>query len=471
MAIVGITRSMLARQFALATAIATGSPGDHCRPFNGSDFQTNGAVVGALVPWYSPAMFVWGSSMLSDLLDIVALVPVALPVGLSVIGVLAAGIVISRRSREAKRVTATDGTGRDYYKSAAEQRPHRDDPRDIEEIKSSLINLSGSPTNHSSSAPTRSLPERVVTDKVEPSKDDILSSIRRIAGEDPNSSVAAPHPVEARPGLAAYTVEAGPAIAAAALAAAAARSMQAAKPQFSARVLARVSARDFDLSVERDSAPALALDRFCPAPPVDAAAREIASQVVSSGRLIENIPRQMTVAQKTTVEVRLGNPNAMGIGHGFAGPGELEEHLVNIVETMAVQLVADRDTFEIESTSPREQVIKRGRFKGTPYEHLGLAEFGQWIFYVTPKERGTHKLALRISAEIGGHGHATLPDRLIPVDVIVDYKKEGVALGTHAAKLAFTGSVTGLFGAIVGGVTSKYWWPPLEAWMRSMGWL
>lgn len=204
--------------------------------------------------------------------------------------------------------------------------------------------------------------------------------------------------------------------------------------------------------------------RFSNPPSVDAVE-------IFGGKLVENVPRQMIVNERSVVEVRLGTAKARDIASGFVGSAELQEHIIDIVETMSVQLIAHDGEFQIESTSPGEQLVMRDRLKGTPYEHLGMTAFGQWIFYVTPRERGRHKLALRISADIAGQGHATLPDKIIPIDVKVSYAKEGAAFGWRAIKLAFTGSMTGLFGALVGGFTSKYWWPPLEAWMQARGWL
>ena len=74
------------------------------------------------------------------------------------------------------------------------------------------------------------------------------------------------------------------------------------------------------------------------------------------------------------------------------------------------------------------------------------------------------------------HPDATLlthlvDSRVIPIDVVVSYSKWSAELAWRMAKLAGTGSVTGLFGALVGGFTGKYWWPPVEAWMKARGWM
>ena len=186
---------------------------------------------------------------------------------------------------------------------------------------------------------------------------------------------------------------------------------------------------------------------------------------------MENIPRKMTINERVVAEVRLGKSQAAKLVQGFVGSGLVAEHDVAIVDAMSVQLVALGGDFDIHTTSPQEQLVRRDMLEGTEFARFGTQEFGQWIFFVTPKTKGAHKLALRISANVNGHGHATLPDRVIPIDVVVSYSKWSAELAWRMAKLAGTGSVTGLFGALVGGFTGKYWWPPVEAWMKARGWM
>lgn len=188
---------------------------------------------------------------------------------------------------------------------------------------------------------------------------------------------------------------------------------------------------------------------------------------VENGKLVEKIPRKMVVGVREPVEVRLGR-QAENIGHGLVGSGTLTEHTVDIVETMAVELLAPDGAFTIEGASPTIQLVKRDVLSGTGYERFA-DEWGKWIWYVTPRERGSHPLSIRVSASVLDSRRvptsATLPDKNIEIAVAISVAKTTGAIIGKGARLAAGAVVTG----IVGGFTKDYWWPLLRAVLDGLG--
>jgi hypothetical protein len=181
------------------------------------------------------------------------------------------------------------------------------------------------------------------------------------------------------------------------------------------------------------------------------------------GKLVEKIPRTMYVGVREIIEVRLGLPTE-DLTAGLAGDGVLTEHGVWMVETMSIKLLSPDGAFDIEARSPETQLIKKDVLKGTPLEAL-VANFGQWIWTVMPKQRGSHPLELSISASVrdasGLPGSATLPNQTIPIEVAVSLTVTSRRLFWWILSAAASSAVATLVGAI----TRDYWWPILKQWL------
>lgn len=202
-----------------------------------------------------------------------------------------------------------------------------------------------------------------------------------------------------------------------------------------------------------------------PAPGYAPAPADVAADAlqVERGRLVEKIPRTMYVGVREIIEVRLGLASE-DLTAGLAGGGVLSEHGVWMVETMSIKLLAPDGAFDIEARSPETQLVKKDVLKGSPLEAL-VANFGQWIWTVTPKERGSHALQLSISASVrdagGSPANAALPHQAIPIDVEVSLTMTSRRLFWWILSAGATGAVTTLVGAI----TRQYWWPALQGWL------
>jgi hypothetical protein len=184
---------------------------------------------------------------------------------------------------------------------------------------------------------------------------------------------------------------------------------------------------------------------------------------VERGKLVEKIPRTMYLSVREIVEVRLGLPTE-DLTEGLVGGGVLTEHGVWMVETMSIKLLAPDGAFDIEARSAETQLVKKDVLKGSPLEGL-VANFGQWIWTVTPKQRGSHPLELSISASVrdarGLPGSATLPNQTIPIEVAVSLTVTSHRLFWWILSAGASGAVTTLVGAI----TRDYWWPVLKNWL------
>ena len=209
-------------------------------------------------------------------------------------------------------------------------------------------------------------------------------------------------------------------------------------------------------------APAPAPGRgYAPAPVPAEAARDVLE--VERGKLVEKIPRTMYLGVREIVEVRLGLETE-DLTEGLAGGGVLTEHGVWMVETMSIKLLSPDGAFDIEGRSPETQLVKKEVLKGTPLEGL-VANFGQWIWTVTPKERGSHPLELTISASVrdarGVPGNATLPNQTIPIEVAISLTVTSRRLFWWILSAGASGALTTLVGAI----TRDYWYPVLKSWL------
>jgi hypothetical protein len=181
------------------------------------------------------------------------------------------------------------------------------------------------------------------------------------------------------------------------------------------------------------------------------------------GKLVEKIPRTMYVGVREVIEVRLGLPTE-DLTAGLAGGGVLTEHGIWMVETMSIKLLSPDGAFDIEARSPETQLVKKDVLKGTPLEAL-VANFGQWIWTVMPKQRGSHALELSIAASVrdasGLPGNATLPNQTIPIEVAVSLTVTSGRLFWWLLSAAASSAVATLVGAI----TRDYWWPILKQWL------
>jgi hypothetical protein len=181
------------------------------------------------------------------------------------------------------------------------------------------------------------------------------------------------------------------------------------------------------------------------------------------GKLVEKIPRAMYVGVREIIEVRLGLPTE-DLTAGLAGGGVLTEHGIWMVETMSIRLHSPDGAFDVESRSPETQLVKKDVLKGTPLDGL-VANFGQWIWTVTPKQRGSHPLELSISASVrdasGLPGSATLPNQTIPIEVAVSLTVTSRQLFWWILSAGASSAVA----TVVGAITRDYWWPILKQWL------
>jgi hypothetical protein len=181
------------------------------------------------------------------------------------------------------------------------------------------------------------------------------------------------------------------------------------------------------------------------------------------GKLVEKIPRTMYVGVREIIEVRLGLPT-QDLTAGLAGGGVLTEHGIWMVETMSIKLLSPDGAFDIEARSPETQLVKKDVLKGTPFEAL-VANFGQWIWTVMPKQRGSHPLELSIAASVrdasGLPGNATLPNQTIPIEVAVSLTVTSRRLFWWLLSAAASSAVA----TVVGAITRDYWWPILKQWL------
>ena len=191
------------------------------------------------------------------------------------------------------------------------------------------------------------------------------------------------------------------------------------------------------------------------------------------GKLLERIPRKMVMGERYPIEVRLGRdgiPSAT-MAASMPGPGEISEHALDIVDAMSVEISSPEGAFEIDGASPIRQIVKRDREPGN--ERQFGSQWGRWIWYVTPTRRGIHPLCIHVSAAVvdrrGVPAETLLPDREIPVAVLIGVTRTAGSLLWQGVTLASGAVVTGIAGGVVGGATKDIWWPRLRDFLHAAG--
>ncbi len=176
------------------------------------------------------------------------------------------------------------------------------------------------------------------------------------------------------------------------------------------------------------------------APPPGGQGAHGAPVSVSIGQLVENIPRVMRVAVASLVEVRIARADVKAVSDGMQGGGPAHRHEVKVTKAMSVRLRAPDGGFFIESSSPETQWIDNA--------HMLSDDFASWRWTVTPKERGSRRLQLVISARTvasdGLAAETSLPDQIVEVRVKSNYAKAMVRTGGWAV------------AAIAGGLLAKF---------------
>ena len=184
---------------------------------------------------------------------------------------------------------------------------------------------------------------------------------------------------------------------------------------------------------------------------------------IEAGRLVYQIPTSMWLGVQETVEARLGPQIAAEILQGFTGRGDIRAEDVPIVETMSVSLVCEPGAFDIVPRSQEVQLVKPDLVKGTAFHQ---ADFGKWVWLVTPRERGKQKLSVKVSAALkdsrGLPTTSSLPDKIISVEVQVNLAHAATGTVRYLAPRFISAVAT----ALVGVLTKDYWWP----YIRDVAW-
>ena len=188
---------------------------------------------------------------------------------------------------------------------------------------------------------------------------------------------------------------------------------------------------------------------------------------VYAGKLVEKIPRIMRVEKREQIEVRLGTEETPRLAFGLVGSGELVEHDLPVVETMAVDLYSPDDSFKVEAKSDREQLIKKDALRGTPLAKLS-DDYGRWMWNVTPQRIGKKQLCIRVSARVlDSHGHPT-PHTLVPdKEIEIDVKVNKSALAWRGM-LWVGGAILAAVAAYFHDVIRSVVWPILKDIMQNL---
>lgn len=101
------------------------------------------------------------------------------------------------------------------------------------------------------------------------------------------------------------------------------------------------------------------------------------------GVLLHNIPAEMTVEDKETIEVRVAKKLSLELTQRLAGNGDPEISQVKVQSTMGAILTGTKNYFEIDLKNTEEKTIQADTF-------------AQWIYEVTPEEAGTPDLYLTL---------------------------------------------------------------------------
>jgi hypothetical protein len=176
-----------------------------------------------------------------------------------------------------------------------------------------------------------------------------------------------------------------------------------------------------------------------------------------TGRLVENIPRKMSVGALETVEVRIARSDVEGLTERMTGREHLHRHEVRVADAMIVRLRAPDGGFLIDPLSAETCWTHKAQTSGLQ-EH----DFASWRWSITPQRRGKARLLLIISAQTldatGITAEAALPDQMIRVYVRVDY-------GRAVRKVVGWGALT-VAGGALGAWGRELYTPALEALAR-----
>ena len=185
---------------------------------------------------------------------------------------------------------------------------------------------------------------------------------------------------------------------------------------------------------------------------------------VEAGKLVHNIPSQMTKDLEELVEVRVGS-KAVDLARDLKGKDQITEESIAIVETMTVELRSEGDAFRIDERSRKTQLVKR------PDEVASLFNkqaFGSWKWSVIPLKQGKHELSLHVSADLidsrGVPTSAALPPRSFRVRVSVNYARASWTL----VKWATTAALGMLLAGLAGAFTQDAWWPKVKSWLQAL---
>lgn len=155
------------------------------------------------------------------------------------------------------------------------------------------------------------------------------------------------------------------------------------------------------------------------APDSAGARRKGPRTVVSSGKLVHNIPNAMQVGISLVCEARIGRAEVKAIVEGLQGNAVVRQEIM-VTKAMSVRLRSPDGGFFIEGSSPETQWIEN--VLGLPAE-----DYARWRWTITPRERGRKRLQLVVSARtVGSDGLAAetaMPDQVIEVKVRTNYAR------------------------------------------------
>jgi hypothetical protein len=176
-----------------------------------------------------------------------------------------------------------------------------------------------------------------------------------------------------------------------------------------------------------------------------------------AGRLAHKIPDAMRVEITEGVEVRLSQAHQEVVRR-------LRTEELPIVETMTVNLYGAPDAFNIVALSRETQLVIGGMISSRFQEQ----RFGRWQWHVTPKKTGTHKLLMKVSADLsdsrGVPTSESCQDRVFEVWVRMNYARASI----RVLKWAATGTAGMLLAGLIGAYTQDVWWPKVKALLASI---
>lgn len=135
---------------------------------------------------------------------------------------------------------------------------------------------------------------------------------------------------------------------------------------------------------------------------------------------MHEVPERMWVGEPVMVRVCLGRGTISGFSRVFASRAGLDLEGDPVAETVSMSLYGRGDVFEIERQSERLQLLPATHLLDSPLE---LADYGRWVWHVTPLLDGEHELFLRVSALFrdrrGVPTPVALPDQKVDVAIAV----------------------------------------------------